>query len=570
MRILPPPSSTIMGDEPGPLITLGSNESSDTSDGSNVSNSRLPYLPAVIFGIGLTFVGIVVAVKHRTGNGPRNRRERRAENVSNLRGRTLLSANEINTKFPSMKYEEWVVRRVREGLPSTGGVPKLGRTVRSSMSDAVENPTVESRSRRLLIAPEIGTTPSTVRGSQCDGAPSTSSHQPIQNASSRNHSKQHLLNAGQSHGEVYHGAAIASGQSSATVDACAVCLDTFKDEDSIRGLTCGHAFHAKCIDPWLTSRRACCPLCKAACDAPTHIDASIDMRSSHVRHDTRFNLPRLTQATKRLLAFLSQSASKAADEPSVQVEFARSVKAGTAAGGAPRVSDVVTGASGGPSGCLHACPAEAAVWRKQAWMQQLPVRSGDEGNGLVWRGTASGGRNKENNWCHFHRHRWVQMMNGTTISALERGDKSRGPTFDLPQVPDHLQGRLGDWLASFSDVAFVNLECYPSEKQKVGIWPFVHTETSRTCPYTSPFMAVKGQHAHEEAIRGHLRRMDYFLTHDDAAERIALEGQRGAEQAYRREDMKLYVWRPLLEYARVVDDERDRLAYVLDIDKTGD
>ena len=30
----------------------------------------------------------------------------------------------------------------------------------------------------------------------------------------------------------------------------------------MRGLTCGHAFHASCIDPWLTSRRACCPLCK--------------------------------------------------------------------------------------------------------------------------------------------------------------------------------------------------------------------------------------------------------------------------------------------------------------------
>lgn len=44
--------------------------------------------------------------------------------------------------------------------------------------------------------------------------------------------------------------------------SCAICLELFDDDDEVRGLICGHVFHAECLDPWLTKRRACCPMCK--------------------------------------------------------------------------------------------------------------------------------------------------------------------------------------------------------------------------------------------------------------------------------------------------------------------
>ncbi|ANB12677.1 hypothetical protein AWJ20_941 [Sugiyamaella lignohabitans] len=45
-------------------------------------------------------------------------------------------------------------------------------------------------------------------------------------------------------------------------DVCAVCLDSIEPDHDIRALGCNHVFHDECITPWLTTRRASCPLCK--------------------------------------------------------------------------------------------------------------------------------------------------------------------------------------------------------------------------------------------------------------------------------------------------------------------
>ncbi|XWW97938.1 hypothetical protein V2A60_005934 [Cordyceps javanica] len=246
---------------------------------------------------------------------------------------------------------------------------------------------------------------------------------------------------------------------------------------------------------------------------------------------------------------------------------------------------------------------------------------GDKINGLIWRGTASGGRNKVDNWWHFHRHRWVQMMNGTAVSRAERGDTSMNPTFDLLSTNNYglsstLDGKIGEWLSKFSDVSFVHLECFPEPPKKPK-------KLQGTCSYTGKYMSraksmpMKQQYRYKYLLdvdgnsfsgrwRAFLKStsmplkatiyaewhddrmipwvhfvpfdttykdiyaiMEYFLDgRDHQAEVIATESRNWANAVYRDEDMKLYVWRLLLEYARVVDDARHRLAFVDDLRKS--
>ncbi|CAN6380527.1 unnamed protein product [Urochloa humidicola] len=55
--------------------------------------------------------------------------------------------------------------------------------------------------------------------------------------------------------------------SDALQSECAVCLQDFDPEETLRAMPCSHAFHQQCISGWLR-RNGLCPLCRH--ELPTH------------------------------------------------------------------------------------------------------------------------------------------------------------------------------------------------------------------------------------------------------------------------------------------------------------
>lgn len=252
-------------------------------------------------------------------------------------------------------------------------------------------------------------------------------------------------------------------------------------------------------------------------------------------------------------------------------------------------------------------------------------------DGLVWRGVASGGRNKAENWRHFQRHRFIAMLNSSAVQDVEAGYEPLN--FVLPDPGTYNLSRpLAPWLSEFADAAITELLCFPNAGPGV-----------RTCSYTSPYFAIaknmpmKQQYDYKylpdidgNSFSGRYRAfllstslpikatiyaewhdsrlwpwkhfvpmdntfidlygiLQYFLGdggkrnnddkdknnkrkdtnghgmtnmgHDAVGRKIADDGKAWAEKVLRKEDMHIYMYRLLLEYARICDDDREHMGW---------
>jgi hypothetical protein len=229
--------------------------------------------------------------------------------------------DEVNEKFPMMKYKSWVLERAREGLPTAGGVsvpPSRANSLREADGIIPALPTEETTSNETAAkdgaSVQLTTTAVDASAAPKDDAtkdsevknatatktttetPSTDVAGTSEQTRAPSMERTKSVDDDEDDDEQIN-AAMPPELLTTPGDTCAICIDTLEDDDDVRGLACGHAFHAGCVDPWLTSRRACCPLCKADyyTPKPRPTDQDGAARSPNANLDSpsngRMNLP---------------------------------------------------------------------------------------------------------------------------------------------------------------------------------------------------------------------------------------------------------------------------------------
>ncbi|KAH7419231.1 glycosyltransferase family 90 protein [Cadophora sp. MPI-SDFR-AT-0126] len=233
---------------------------------------------------------------------------------------------------------------------------------------------------------------------------------------------------------------------------------------------------------------------------------------------------------------------------------------------------------------------------------------------LMWRGVTSGGANTAENWRAMHRQRLVLFTNGTDMADKESQVLSEDPELKgAYRMFEHFN--VSDFASEHTDVGFTGaIACVPDctfydavidlknrttmseqflskflidvdghsfsgrwhaflKSKSLGIKSTIFREwhDSRLfawrhfVPLDNGYEELYSILAYfigigsvSEALKdGHL----YVPRHDFEARKLGRQGREWAAKVLRREDIEIYTFRLLIEYARVIDDNRHALGY---------
>ncbi|UKZ54826.1 hypothetical protein TrVGV298_008639 [Trichoderma virens] len=235
-------------------------------------------------------------------------------------------------------------------------------------------------------------------------------------------------------------------------------------------------------------------------------------------------------------------------------------------------------------------------YKKVAYNETNDMPWEDKENKLYWRGSTTGGYSRNGGWRRHHRQHFVQKINSKEqAKVMTNSGTAESPKWTPREVP------RGDY-QKLIDVHFSHVgQCDPGdcEAQKEffdvvdpvdqqDAWGYKYLVDIDGNAFSGRFYAFLQSQSltfklalfrewHNEWLKPWVHYVPLSLQGDDWLEavrfidedtkgsaegqKIAMESREWANKAIRKEDMEVWFFRLLLEYGRVIDDNRENLGF---------